>query len=189
MNTPAHAVLNLLVLGRPGQAAATGAVAVGALLPDAPMLFFYAVEKLRGVPEAVIWSEHYFAQGWQDFFDVFNSFPLIGLGLLAAGLAHRPVLALFFSSMLLHGLCDLAVHVDDAHRHLWPLSEWRFESPVSYWDPRFYGRTFGMLELALVGMGSVALWWRHPERGVRIGVASIAVLYVSFIAYAIVVWL
>ncbi len=32
----------------------------------------------------------------------------------------------------------------------WPVSRWRFESPVSYWDRGRYGRAFAVIEHAAV---------------------------------------
>jgi len=37
-----------------------------------------------------------------------------------------------------HNLLDLPTHAEDARPPLWPLSRWRFKSPVSYWDRKFY---------------------------------------------------
>ena len=31
----------------------------------------------------------------------------------------------------------------------WPLSSWRFVSPVSYYDPAHFGRVFMIVEIAL----------------------------------------
>ena len=85
MNTPAHAVLNLLVLGRRERPELLSPIALGALTPDLPMVWFYFREKvLCGTPEVVIWSESYFAPGWQRLFDLFNSLPLIALGAAVA---------------------------------------------------------------------------------------------------------
>ena len=85
MNTPAHALINLALLGRVTPPAAVLGVLLGGLLPDLPMLVFYAAERLQGTPEAVIWSERYFAPEWQAFFDAPNS-----LVLIAAGAALTP---------------------------------------------------------------------------------------------------
>ena len=52
--------------------------------------------------------------------------------------------------MVLHSLLDLPVHNDDAHRHFFPLSNYRFISPISYWDPNHYGGIVSVVELLLV---------------------------------------
>ena len=63
MNTPAHVVLNLLVLSGWKRDQASNwftPVAAGALVPDAPMVLFYLWEKvIRLTPESVIWSERH----------------------------------------------------------------------------------------------------------------------------------
>jgi len=47
----------------------------------------------------------------------------------------------FFSSCLLHTLVDIPVHHDDGPLVFWPLNwTYRFSSPLSYWDPKHYGR-------------------------------------------------
>ena len=40
--------------------------------------------------------------------------------------------------------------MDDAHRHFYPLSDYRFISLVSYWDPRHYGTVAMPAELLTV---------------------------------------
>ena len=59
----------------------------------------------------------------------------------------------FFSlSMCLHFIVDFFTHNDDAHRHFLPLSDYRFESPISYWDRDHYGELGGAIELALLAV-------------------------------------
>jgi hypothetical protein len=43
MNTPAHAVINLLCLGQRSRAKPWMPIVIGAILPDAPMFVFYSV--------------------------------------------------------------------------------------------------------------------------------------------------
>ena len=58
--------------------------------------------------------------------------------------------AIIFLSMIVHDFCDLPLHNDDAHRHFLPFSHYRFISPVSYWDPKYYGQFVAFGELSLV---------------------------------------
>ena len=96
------------------------------------MFGFYLWQRLvEGHGEASIWSDLYFRPEWQNLFDIFNSVPLMLVGLAVAALLRRRASMLFFASMLLHVGLDLPFHVEDAHRHFYPLSEWRFESTLS----------------------------------------------------------
>ncbi len=133
MNTPAHLIVNLFALGRKETPSKQVAVLAGAIIPDAPMFLFYFIEKVvQRVPEFLIWSRDYYLAPWQNFIDCFNSLPLIALGFVLAWKAQSRAGQLLFFSMILHVLGDLPLHHDDAHRHLYPFSDWRFESPVSY---------------------------------------------------------
>ena len=170
MNTPTHVVLNALVLGhgrwRPHWLALTG----GALVPDLPMLVFYVYERIvLGTPDRVIWSTRYFDPGWQTFINVFNALPLIGLGAYLAWRARAAAWLAFFASMAVHCVTDLLVHREDAHAHFFPLSSWRFVSPVSYWDPRHYGAVVGLVELVLVLGGAAVLMTCYTHRSWRVG--------------------
>ena len=108
-----------------------------------------------------IWDEAYYWPFWQDIFDFWNSIPLallgVGLGLWLR--KRRPqlgtLLAVCCASIILHCLVDLPTHAEDAHRHFWPLSNYRFESPISYWDPEKGGQFFALFELALALVLSV----------------------------------
>ena len=52
MNTPAHVVINLVILARGGPSRTQMVVVAGALLPDAPMFVFYFFERVvRKTPE------------------------------------------------------------------------------------------------------------------------------------------
>lgn len=189
MNTPAHAVLNLLVLGRKRRPELLLPIAVGAVLPDLPMLVFYAWEKLvLRTPEGVIWSERYHDLAWQSLFDLFNSLPLVGLGLLLAWLVGAPRAAALLASMALHSLADLPLHNSDAHRHFWPMSDWRFVSPVSYWNPDHGGQWVGLAEGVLVLVGSAWLWRRFESRRARWLIGVVAGVYVVYLGYVAVVW-
>jgi hypothetical protein len=161
---------------------------IGAVLPDAPMFVFYAVEKLKGTPEQVIWREAYYRPHWQNFIDVFNSIPLIGLGWAITLAAGSTVGMYFFASMFLHMLGDLPLHHDDAHRHFFPFSDWRFMSPFSYWDPNHHGRIMSILEIVAVLVSCLILWQIYPALGPRLMLGTIGLLYLSYFVYAATVW-
>ena len=131
MNTPAHIAVSIFVWRHePGWRGAC-AVTFGAILPDAPMFGFYAYQKFTGSSERLIWSTLYFEEHWQTFFDVFNSIPIALACLLVAVACRRPLAVILLASVLLHLVCDLPLHHDDAHRHFWP-HPWRYQSPFSY---------------------------------------------------------
>ncbi len=153
------------------------------------MFLFYFWEKyLMGRSERWIWSTGYHDLSWRAFFDLLNSIPLLGIAALLSFWRGRNWLVAMFGSMILHCLADLPLHHHDSHRHLFPFSEWRFESPVSYWDPRHYGHIFAPLELLLVLAGSLVLITTWRVRSVRLIAGAILLLYALFIAFAVSVW-
>lgn len=172
MNTPAHLTFGLAAFGRPGAAGITAAALLGALLPDLSLYLLAGWELgLRGTDPETVFREMYYSDAWQRIFAVDNSIPLWGV-VLAAGLAlRRPWVAVLAGAALLHLVFDLALHHDDARRHFWPLSDWVFVSPVSYWDPAHHGRIVGILEIAAVAALTALIWLRFREIWVRAAAA------------------
>jgi hypothetical protein len=84
-----------------------------------------------------------------------------------------------FSSALLHVAFDLPLHHEDAHRHFFPLSEWRFASPVSYWNPAYHRHIGALFETAVVTASSALLWPRFTSRGQRALLVLLPVLYAA----------
>ena len=148
MNTPSHAIVNCALLGRL-RGVRAGWILAFSVLPDLPILLFYLQEKLLArAPEAQIWNHDYFISAWQPVIDALHSFPLIALALVL--LWRWPTLRAAAAAMLLHSLGDFPLHHDDAHRHFFPFSDWRFRSPLSYWDPAHHGLLGATVEIALV---------------------------------------
>ena len=189
MNTPAHMMLNLGLLGRQKPPLQQLAVLAGAVLPDVPIFVFYFWEKIwRALPEVVIW-EQYFDARWQMVFDLFHSFPVAILGGALSLWLKWKGFALFWASMVLHSLGDIFLHHDDAHRHFFPLSDWQFVSPVSYWDPHYHGELLAILEILMVVMIGLWIWRGATWVGTKIVVGSIFAVYLSYLGYVIVVWM
>jgi len=165
MNTPAHAIFNLALLGRKNKPQWNPLIIWGALIPDLAMFVFYLwLRFATDIPEGQIWRVEYYRPFWQTLFDWFNSIPLAVLGVGVMLYAQQAGLALLFASILLHCLGDLPLHHDDGHRHFLPFSNFRFESPVSYWDPAHYGGIFGPIEMVLMAIASVYVFRRVRSR-------------------------
>jgi len=189
MNTPTHITLNLAILGKKENAGDIWAITSGALLPDVPIIGFYLFHKVfLGTAEFVIWSRAYFAAGWQIFFDIFSSFPLFVLGILLAIRFKFQKTALFLASMGIHGLSDFLLHNDDAHRHFFPLSDWRFHSPISYWDPAHFGQFIAPLEAIGVLITCFLVWQRFASKFVRKLISVIGLIYTVYWGYAVWMW-
>ncbi|RMH37315.1 MAG: hypothetical protein D6690_02810 [Nitrospirae bacterium] len=190
MNTPAHIIVNLLLLGKQDAPRDHIAITTGAVLPDIPIIVMYAVEKLiRHTPETVIWTERYHQPGWQNFIDTFNSLPFLTVGFLFAWWAKLRAAMLLFGSMILHVFEDLPLHHDDAHRHVFPLSDWRFRSPVSYWDPSHYGNFVSQLEIIIAVVGITILLRRYRSWMSRTLVGSIGLIYALYFVYVLIMWM
>lgn len=183
MNTPGHVILNLAILGRRHEREHSAAVGLGAVAPDMPMFVFFAVERfVFGNPGAVIWSQRYYDPGWQRLFDLFNSLPLLGAAALVAWALRRRRAMWAFLSMALHAAMDLPVHSDDGHRHFYPFSDFRFDSPVSYWDPEHFGAYGATAEAVAVVIASVVVYGRLRSRWARAGLIVVDVAYVALCA-------
>jgi hypothetical protein len=163
MNTPGHYILNLALLGKTISPQHHLAIAIGAILPDLPIFLCYFVAKfVYQLPENKIWSEVYYEPGWQNLVALFHSIPLALMGAaIFYRLDYQPGIILCLS-LVCHSLLDLPVHHDDAHRHFFPLSNYRWISPFSYWDTNHYGKTVALIEMILVlGVNPLVFSWLH----------------------------
>lgn len=185
MNTPAHLIIGAAVFARPGDKAANSAALAGAIIPDLSLYVMAANELLiRNTDPGIVFGQMYFSDEWQRIFAIDNSVFLwtavlvMGLALQgnrAADLGNAamspasrmksfPVranwIAVLGGAALLHLALDFPFHHDDGRAHFWPLSNWIFESPLSYWDPAHFGQIVGPLEGFLCLWLCVLLWRR-----------------------------
>lgn len=176
MNTPSHMLINAALFGRPAQPRVTVAAAIGGLMPDLPAILMVVwALRVAGDTPAHVFGTLYFSEGWQAILGPTHSFPLWGAALIVALWLRSATAQAFFASGLFHSICDFFLHHDDPHRHFWPLSDWRFASPVSYWDPAHYGDVFQFLELGMVMTAILYLLARHRSVMVRVAVGLSAV--------------
>lgn len=156
MNTPSHAIINLAILGQQDKPQFNLAIVFGAILPDIPIFVFYFVAKVvQKLPEKTIWTEAYYQPFWQNIIALLHSFPLACIAWIIARSQGWKIAEIIFLSMVWHSVFDLPVHSEDAHRHFFPLSNYRFISPISYWNPKHYGNIVSFVERLLVAGTSI----------------------------------
>ena len=187
MHTPTHLLISAAVLARGKDADApkrNGAILAGALIPDAAIyLLFLWARLVKGATEGEVWSSLYWQEPWQSLVAMANSIPLLA-AITGLGLAlKRPLVTLVGVSALLHLAFDLPFHADDAHPHFWPVTGWRFHSPLSYWDPNHFGTWVSFAEAVLAIALIVLLWRRFEGRMVRGALVLALVSYVAVPAY------
>lgn len=176
MITPTHALMGAaLFRGR----AEAWAAAAGGVAPDIPSFALVAWAAAQGLEPQEIFRDLYFSESWQTAMAPSHAAPLWALGLAAALVLRNGAAAAFGASGLLHQAADFLTHADDPHRHLWPLSDWRFRSPVSYWDPRHGGEIFGPLEIALALALSVLLVRRFPALWLKVALGLVLLAYLA----------
>lgn len=188
MNTIAHMVIASAALSRVDAPKRNWAVLAGAFVPDASMFVFFAWSRIQGWSGDETWNVQYWNEPWQMLGAASNSFVLFGALLAFAVWRKWPLVGVLAGAALLHVALDFPLHADDAHRHFWPLSDWRFESPISYWDPDSNGLMGGAIE-TVCALGALAvLWLRFKPVKWRILFALLALLQVAAMA-AQVIWM
>lgn len=156
MNTPSHAIINLAILGQLFPSEFNLLIAIGGILPDIPIFLFYGWAKfIAKLPERQIWSQAYYFPFIQTVVAIFHSIPLALIGFAIACFYQWQILQILCLSLILHSLFDLPVHRDDAHRHFFPFSNYRFISPFSYWDVKHYASIVSLVEISLVFLSTI----------------------------------
>lgn len=168
MNTPAHLIFGAAAFSRPDRKGSLTAALLGAFAPDLSLYLMVAVSILGlGIPAETVFREYYYSDAWQAVFAIDNSFILWGL-LLGLALWRRwPLMVVFSGAALLHLGLDFPLHTHDARQHFWPVSDWVFESPYSYWDRRAHAGIIGPIEGALSILFAGVLLWRFKAWAVR----------------------
>lgn len=187
MNTQTHLLVAAALLARPDRPKRNTALVIGALLPDLAIYLLFAWAVVSGVPQETLWRQIYFSEPMLTFTAIGNSAPLYAaIGFLGWAYARvktgkpldeLPAFAVLGLAALSHLALDLPVHVDDAHPHFWPLTEWRFRSAFSYWDSAHHGRSVAAVESAIGIMLAVILWRRFKALWVRVLLGTCVLAY------------
>ncbi|MEM9573321.1 MAG: hypothetical protein AAF996_17785 [Pseudomonadota bacterium] len=189
MNTIAHMVIASAVLAKRDHPTRNWVVVAGSFVPDASMFVFFAWSRLQGWSGDETWNVQYWMEPWQTLGAISNSFILFGLLCALAWWRKWLFLGALSAAALIHLGLDFPLHANDSHRHFWPLSDWRFFSPVSYWDPAYNGWLGGLIE-SIITLGAIAVLWARFNAGRwRIAFALLALVQVLFLAAQITWWL
>jgi len=169
VNTPAHLIFGAAVFGKPGRKAITAAAILGSLAPDVSLYLMVTWSiYFAGIEPGIVFHQYYYSTEWQQVFAVDNSFVLWGLGFGLAFWSKRSALMVFAGAGLLHLALDFPVHNNDARMHFWPLSDWKFISPISYWDRRFHAGIVSRIEIGLAMTFVVLLIYRFRRWSSRL---------------------
>ena len=187
MNTPAHLIFGMTAFGKAGSTAVTGAALAGALVPDLSLYLLAGWHLIvLGTSPEVVFGQLYFSAAWQTVFRVDNSFILWGILFGWGAIARNPVITAFAGAALLHLGLDSLFHNDDGRSHFWPLTNWIFQSPVSYWDPDHHGTLVGALEVAVSLLCCGILWRRFRARATRVLIAVLGVTeFAPFVLFSL----
>ncbi len=180
VNTPAHLIFGMAAFGRPGQRNVTTAAVAGAFAPDASLYAMVGVSVfVLGIPVDTVFRELYYSDAWQRVFAVDNSFVFWGMPLMVALWRRWQALFAFTGSGLLHLAFDFPLHGHDARMHFWPISNWVFESPLSYWDSSSWAHVVGPIELGVSMVLCGFLLVRFNSWITRLGIVVLALAQLS----------
>ena len=169
MNTPAHLIVGTALFAREDRRGTYISSLAGAAAPDVSLYVMVAVSIWgMGIPPQTVFREYYYSDAWQSVFAVDNSFVLWGL-LLGLGLWQGWTRVMAFSGAgLAHLALDFPLHTHDARQHFWPVTNWVFESPFSYWDHSAHAGVIGPLELGISVVLAFVLFQNFRSLRVRI---------------------
>lgn len=203
MNTPTHILIAFAVLARaiPAKQGTTSEdktiepqnkqerqaafnrnriIFLGALLPDLSMFFFFLWAKFYVQADfQTTWRVLYWQEPWQTISAASNSIPFMGALLTAGLLLKRKLLVVLAAAMLLHVGFDLPFHADDAHKHFWPITDFRFHSPLSYWDASHHAGWVTTFEGLILIVGGAILWRRFSNKFAKATSVFPAILHIA----------
>lgn len=172
MNTPAHLLIGAALFGKRDNRKLLVAALAGGLLPDLSLYLLAGVSIfILRIPPQTVFDELYFSPAWQLIFSIDNSFIIWGLLFLAAMLYRNTFFIALTSAALFHLATDFCLHNDDARAHFWPLTNWKFVSPLSYWDSNHHAIFVAPIEGLVSAIATVYLVMSRYHIGIKIGLA------------------
>jgi hypothetical protein len=174
VNTSAHLIVGAAAFAKPEDRRITGFALLGALLPDLSLYVLAgAALFVFGLAPGHVFGTLYFSPTWQTIFAIDNSFLIWGAA-LALGIWKKLIgLIALSGAAFLHLLLDFPLHHDDGRPHFWPVTDWVFQSPVSYWDSDHHAMWIAPLEAAAVTILAFLVFRRFQAWPMRAGVAAL----------------
>ena len=177
MNTPAHLIVAATVFAKPNNPKVTWAALIGGFLPDFSLYALAAWSMfIQGNSAKHVFDKQYFTPEWQQIFAIDNSFFVWAIIIATGIFLKKHWLWALGGAGFLHLCLDFPLHHDDARQHFWPLTEWVFNSPLSYWDHNHYGQFIGALEIGMCMVCLVFLWRRFESILARSLIAAVAAM-------------
>jgi hypothetical protein len=186
--TQSHVLIGAALGGRIPRLFWAGAI--GGLFPDLPSLAILAVLKAFGIHDLVIYGFLYW-QNWWQLINAATHSVWVWSTVLATSILLRERRNLsasmidawmwpiaFSTAALLHILADLLTQREEGHMSFWPVGYWRFMSPLSYWDPNYFGTAFAIFEVLLGIVLATILFRRFTNIVIRMAVSVAALIYV-----------
>lgn len=190
MQTPSHFLITAVLgpkLSQRFMPIHMGALLLGSILPDVPFIlltiggeiyyrWFALLPASGSIMEYLHFTLFYTDPVWIIGHNFFHSLiintSLLVLGYYSFRARKRWGLFVFWLavSMEFHTLIDIFTHHTDGPLFLFPLNwSYRFASPISYWEPAYYGHLFMIFEygLDLLILGYLGWqWWQRRRQEV-----------------------
>ena len=162
---------------------------LGSFMPDIPLMLLTAARLVSlwqsDSPDRILFGHEYDALYFGDplwivSHSAMHAPPLVLAGILTGFLlAQRrnrktwAAIGWFWAGCGIHSVLDIATHTYDGPLLLFPF-DWqlRFESPVSYWDPRAHAYIVTPIEHGVDLLAGAALAWTAWQRRLHSGSQS-----------------
>ena len=175
-----HTLLALALFTRKDEKVRNWNVFAGSVIPDSFIYVGWLVlTYVYKIPKETIWDEVYFDEPMQTIASLFNSVPLyvaiLGIGFYFRKTIWGMAMMFFGLAALSHIALDFPVHNHDAYAHFQPFTDWKFISPISYYERHLHGNMVGLVDAGLAIGASVVLWRRFDQKWVH-GILALMIL-------------
>lgn len=182
MNSNVHILWGGALFGKKGNPRISWSAVAGAIAPDLVMYILIAMALISGQTFTQIFSVSYFTPAWHIPINLTNSIWLYGPVLLWGFWKRQPATIAFSASAFLHLITDFFLHREDGHAYFYPLSDYIFISPLSYWEQAYFALEVSAVILVLSFVLFALVMVKHKNLWARLGYGVLLALEVVFFA-------